>query len=329
MPRDLHEEARAWRAAAAELAAWTDAHLVNRRDVWGEYLPPSRRPTPNDKSRTAPAKGVRGHVQLSPRHLHAHFAGARVMGLHASDGAASRWLAFDFDCHAGDPATRAENLAASGRLVAALRVQGCAPVVEDSDGRGGLHVWVLFDAPVPTADAFCFADDLRTQAGATCEVFPKQRVIPPGRFGNWLRLPGRHHTRAHWSRMAHAGRWLAGRAAVGALLAAPSSSASRVPAAPPAILPSPAAIPPRRDTEGQDRRVAAYLAKVDRGLRDGRKCTAFRLGAALLHDFGLSPNAARSLLAEWNADNVPPLDDATLAALLVNAGTYGRGGRAA
>lgn len=329
MPRNLRVEARAWRGSAGALADWAEAHLVNRRDVWGEYLPLSRRTNPDDKSRTAPAKAARGRVRLSRGLLRAHFAGARVVGVHASDGDTSRWIAFDFDCHAGDEATRAENLAASGRLVAALRAQGCAPMVEDSDGRGGLHVWVLFDAPVPTADAFGFADDLRTRCDVCCETFPKQRGIPAGRYGNWLRLPGRHHTRAHWSRIARDGRWLAGRDAVAALCAAPLSPARSVPPAPPMIAPPLASSPLRLDPSSRDRRVLAYLAKVDRGLRDGRKRTAFRLAAALQHDFAMSPVEARDLLAAWNAHNAPPLDDETLALLLANAGMYGRGGRAA
>lgn len=329
MPRDLSAEARAWRAEASALAAWADAHLVNRRDVWGEYLPLSRRTTPDDKSRTAPAKAARGRVLLSRGLLRAHFAGTRVLGVHASDGDTSRWIAFDFDCHAGDAATRAENLAASGRLVAALRARGCAPMVEDSDGRGGLHVWVFFDAPVPTADAFCFADALRTAGDVTCETFPKQRAIPPERYGNWLRLPGHHHTRAHWSRISRDGHWRAGRDAVAALCAAPLSPARSVPPAPPMIAPPLDSSPVPLDPAFRDRRVLAYLAKVDRGLSDGRKRTAFRLAAALLHDFAVSATVARDLLAAWNAHNAPPLDDATLAVLLANAGQYGRGGRAA
>jgi hypothetical protein len=50
------------------------------------------------------------------------------------------------------------------------------------------------------------------------ETFPKQERIPPGKFGNWLRLPGRHHTRDHWSRVWKGREWLAGAEAVEELL---------------------------------------------------------------------------------------------------------------
>ena len=45
----------AWRHAAPQLAAWAERLLVNRRDVWGAYIPPERRRTPDQKSYTAPA----------------------------------------------------------------------------------------------------------------------------------------------------------------------------------------------------------------------------------------------------------------------------------
>jgi len=46
------------------------------------------------------------------------------------------------------------------------------------------------------------------------EGYPKQkRLAPPGEageFGNWLRLPGRHHKRPWYSRIWDGARWLDG-----------------------------------------------------------------------------------------------------------------------
>ena len=67
----------------------------------------------------------------------------------------------------------------------------------------------------------------------------------------------------------------------------------------------------------------AYVAKVDGGLADARKRTAFRLAAALLHDFQLGDNDVRGIVAAWNADNRPPLEETVLAAIVANAKRYG------
>lgn len=334
MPRDFAKEGSAWERSSGALAAWSVAHLVNRNDVWGEYVPVSRRGPGGPKSLTAPRRDERGSVFLTTDKLAAHFAGRVTLGLHASNGASSRWLAFDLDAHDGSDATR--NLDAAHRLSVALREAGAAPLVEDSDGRGGLHVWVVLDAPAPTADVFGFSDTMRSTLGlGSVETFPKQASIPAAGCGNWLRLPGRHHTRDHWSRVASGGRWLTGAEAVRALLTHPLTPASCIPAA---TLPT----APTAPKEAADRsycsppnsgrataRLAAYCARVDHGLSDGRKRKAFALGAAFVHDFALAFHEARALLDAWNGANVPPLDDTTLGAILANAARYGRGGRAA
>lgn len=328
MPRSTKPLGLASGADARALADWASQHLVNRRDVWGAYIPPERRSDPVRKSYTAPAVHDRGHAFLTHDILSDHFAGRRVIGLHASDGATSRWFAFDFDCHAGDERTRAENIDASARLVDTLRTRGFTPLLEDSDGRGGLHVWVVLDAPAPTADVFALVDELRVSLNLLAETFPKQATIPPGRFGNWLRLPGRHHTRDHVSRVRVCdGRWLEGPKAVRAVLTVRLSPASRIPHAP-APRVALAYVQPI-DWATRDRRLLAYVAKVDHGLGDGRKRAAFRLGAAFVHDFGLSQSEALQLLCAWNDHNAPALDTAVVAEILENAARYGRGGRAA
>src|SRR4051794_35960128 len=95
----------AWRANATELAAWTWSRLVNRTDVWGGYLPLSRR-TKTEKIVTKPPPAKRGGVTLKPAILRRHFAGAAVsdvVGLHTTSADNTcRWFLIEIDRHDGD-----------------------------------------------------------------------------------------------------------------------------------------------------------------------------------------------------------------------------------
>lgn len=71
--RDLAGEAGAWRTDATHLAAFSDARLVNRRDVWGGYYPRGMRETLG-KVHTAPRVKDRGTVTLSRSVIARHFA---------------------------------------------------------------------------------------------------------------------------------------------------------------------------------------------------------------------------------------------------------------
>src|SRR5262245_32295654 len=62
------------------------------------------------------------------------------------------------------------------------------------------------------------------------EIFPKQSEISAGKFGNWLRLPGRHHTRDHWTRVWDGQNWLEGIDAIEWILRIKGSSADMIPA---------------------------------------------------------------------------------------------------
>ena len=60
MSEYLDRIADEWRDRAGELAAWVDAHLVNRTDVWGRYLKEQYRKdnlqgTARNKAITAPS----------------------------------------------------------------------------------------------------------------------------------------------------------------------------------------------------------------------------------------------------------------------------------
>lgn len=51
------------------------------------------------------------------------------------------------------------------------------------------------------------------------ESFPKSPRLTGKRIGHWVRLPGCHHTRDHWTRVWDGGRWLDRKPAVRVILA--------------------------------------------------------------------------------------------------------------
>jgi len=134
----------------------------------------------------------------------------QLIGLHAkSKTSTSRWFGIDIDNHADD-ATSVDDLARRNLNAAVnwhdkLRSQGYDPILFDSNGAGGYHLWVLFKEPAPTEDVFSFAmetvaDWEEQQLDKLPETFPKR--VKKDSLGSWFRLPGLHHTRHH-----HAAVW--------------------------------------------------------------------------------------------------------------------------
>jgi hypothetical protein len=234
----------AWAADAESLAPWAKEKLVNRDDCWGTY---DQDPVPEGEKRrawTAYATQQPDQQGITQQRLSRHFRGECIIGLHTTSlDQRSRWVAWDIDHHTlGAPGLPAQNFTAALALTAELHRRGFASILEDSNGQGGYHIWCCFDQPVPTAAAFHWAHQVMDAVHLTVETFPKQPSTKDqhGKYklGNWLRLPGRHHSRPHWSRFYVEGQWLEGAAATAWLLHAPVNSASAVPAAP--------SIPPQR-----------------------------------------------------------------------------------
>jgi hypothetical protein len=220
-----------WRRGAAALAEWARRRMANRADAYGRYKPLDRRRDAKDTAFTAKA-------ELTPDVLTRHFRGRDVghlVGLHStSPSNTSLWLAFDVDRH-GDGGDPEANRRFAANLYAELVVMGFRPLLLTSNGRGGYHLIVFFDAPIPTATAHAFGRWLIRcwkDAGLAGppETFPKQAAITAADFGNWLRLFGRHHTLDHWSQVWDGrGGWLDGERAILAILDVEGDPESLIP----------------------------------------------------------------------------------------------------
>lgn len=223
--------ARAWSGSASELGEWTYRHLVNRTDVWGGYC---RTKTGKTQSFTFPSRGERGQVVLDPTRLAQHFRScgpADVVGLHTTaPGDTSRWLAFDIDAH-NEVDNPISNRDLANVIVAELAHRGYRSLLEDSNGRGGFHIWVIYDGPASTACVYTLGQQVLEAASGCSELFPKQPGLGRRPYGNWLRIPGRHHKHEHWSRFLLGDRWVEGAEAVAVLLNAPINSARTLPQA--------------------------------------------------------------------------------------------------
>lgn len=238
MAKDFFEQiADEWRERAAELANWAMKHLVNRTDVWGRYLKQQYRGTTNtgsakNKAITAPFRQERGKIFLQVTSLEKHFKakdGGGILGLHTSGSdQSSRWFALDIDLHDDDnlSITPEGNFVAATGWYRQLQEMGFDPLLMDSNGRGGFHLLVLLGRPMSTKSVrqFCnqlVADFDKKGLDIVPDLFPGTHGS--NRYGSWLRLPGRHHTHKHFTRVyndePHSSQtWLEGHDAIDRVL---------------------------------------------------------------------------------------------------------------
>src|SRR5262249_38520008 len=209
--------------------------------VWGAYRPLHERDktyTRKDGSTgtlgtatTKPREEDRGRVFLDTEVIARHYAGldpGHIAGLHATNkDNTSLWAAVDLDQKEKDPERarrKAEcNWAAALAWYNRLVQLGFVSLLEGSNGAGADHLWGLFNRAVPTQQVRQFMEWLTQDYAdygieAKPEIFPKQAGIGAEGYGNWLRLPGRHHTYDHWSRIWDGTTWLDGAAAIDYIL---------------------------------------------------------------------------------------------------------------
>lgn len=221
LPEAQNEE-QAWRENAGRLADWAFSHLLNRSDAHGAYLALEKR-TGDKVAFTAPSS-------VTMEQLKQHFESGRasnranLVGLHStSPESKCRWLVIDIDNHDRKPRLNEANKQAAQKLFARLREMGLQPLLVSSGSEGGYHIWLLFGQQVESQAVYALAKKLVAdwrQLGLASEpeTFPKQAELKPGEFGNFVRLPGIHHTRPAFSTIFDGEKWLKGQDAIDHLI---------------------------------------------------------------------------------------------------------------
>jgi hypothetical protein len=310
----------AWRREAGRLAQWTEERLVNRTDVYGSYLPAGSRQAGKGNNYTAPAnKGLRRPGTLTGEIIEEHYRGydqGSLIGLHAiSPDCTCRWFLIDIDQHGEDRAAlAAANAKAAFGWYAELQRRGFHPLLLDSNGRGGYHLLVVLSEAVASQRVHAFATQFVQDYAArgliqAPEVFPKQPdVNEQRRYGNWARLPGRHHTRDHWTKVWDGKNWLDDQAAVDAILGVKGD--------PPDLVPAVSCDRPRRVGVGQPRPryESAYdgddWLEILQGKEPGSRHQSLLQLAGFLLGKRLPPSVVEEICVIWNeARNDPPRDE--------------------
>jgi hypothetical protein len=221
----------AWANNAHRLTAWAEG-LIVQGDGFGQYLPIEKR--------TKEKKSFTNKNTLTPSIIRRHFVGryvADLIGVHSTvrdeKGCWSIMLVCDIDRHeeSVDPAI---TLKTALTWYERAHKYGLNPLLIDSNGVGGYHLFVIFDDEIETPLVYqlgqwLFHDWKDLGLSEKPETFPKQSEIDPGRWGNWIRLPGRHHTRDHWSKVWDGHQWLEGIDAIEWLLQAKRNPTNTIP----------------------------------------------------------------------------------------------------
>jgi hypothetical protein len=234
--RRLHWIAEEWLHYADRLAEWTMEHLVNRRDVWSQYI------VKNGEVSVVmlPVKERRksGAEMVTMNKLRRHYSGraiSHLIGLHSiSDHSTCKWFAIDIDLHDENvpnaDEVAAANFAAAIEWSEKLREIGMDPLLLDSNGVGGYHIWTLLDREYSLEDTYNFADEIRSNWEELSlprkpEIFPPKPKVEKDDLPYGLRLPGRHHYRQYYSRVYNfdalegENEWLEGGEAIEIMLA--------------------------------------------------------------------------------------------------------------
>ena len=287
----------AWTVHAAELTKWAYQSLYARDNAYPAWVKEV-----NDWRCV--------HTDLTGDVFQNHFHGATTIGTYTL-GRDSKclYVGWDIDHHDGDPGDPKANWRYACILCRRLTRIGANPLLEDSNGSGGYHVWLRFDERISGSVAHSVAIWLvrHCPAGIHAEAFPKQPDLnETRRYGNQMRLPGKHHKRDHWSRFFDGEKWLEGENAVRHLLdwqATDISVFSRrarefVPVAPSPVPTDTDTQPDQDEATAQARR---YLAKVP-GTQSGQNAArprACRLTMFVVHGFALATETAVEVLTEW------------------------------
>ena len=215
----------AWLTHCRELAAWAWERLAIKRDRHGMY--------------SVDGSAAWSFSEVTVGDLAAHFAGKITLGLGATSlDDQCLWVAWDMDNHVSDIATN-QNLDYGIVLRDRLRALGFnAVLIEDSDGKGGIHGLCLFAAPIPAKLAHAFskwiARDYKEHGLEKIECFPKNSTVQHtnAKCGTYLRTPAKHHKRDHWSRFYGVDDWMSQEDSVQLLLSQTGDDPALIPVSP-------------------------------------------------------------------------------------------------
>jgi hypothetical protein len=289
----------AWADHSDELTRWAYTSLYARDDAYPAW-----------SKRTNDWRCV--HEDLTKAVARDHFHGRQTIGTYTlGRDSTCLWVGWDIDRHDGDPGDPEANRRYAFMLFKRLVRMGANPLLEDSNGSGGFHVWLRFADRIPGSLAYSVAAWLVTHCPKKIhvEAFPKQPDLnETRRYGNQMRLPGKHHKRNHWSRFWDGEKWLAGDEACRWLLDFRATDVSVFPQRAREYVAPTFPKKPTSDTTptamNQDEAVLQarrYLAKVP-GTRSGQgqaRQRACRLAMFVVHGFALPTGTATEVLTEW------------------------------
>ncbi len=214
-----------------KLAPWLYANFFIRKNAFARYKP--------DGSPSC----IKDQVDVGV--IKRHCTGKQTIGAYTTDPEddCCLWQGGDIDWHDDDLPTPEGNLKFALAKWTYLEGIGLHPVLEDSNGKGGYHLWLLWIRRLLAREAYSFGHWLvRDHADfgiGKPEVFPKQPSIkkfakdaddlPPASYGNQMRLPGKHPKREHWSRIWDGSRWLEGTEAIDYLVSRSKSDPALIP----------------------------------------------------------------------------------------------------
>lgn len=147
-----------------------------------------------------------------------------------------------------------------------LRNFGANPLLEDSNGKGGFHIWLRFKERIPGTLAHSVASWVVKDCPETiaAEAFPKQPCLNKGRrFGNQIRLFGSHHKGGHWSKFYDGEKWLEGDEAVRYLLSWEATDPEKFPKEATEYVPPKTPKTPRPTTPGDTTGKEHWLTQFD------------------------------------------------------------------
>ena len=203
---------KAWRQSANVVSAWQTKTLLNRTDkivIWsnGQWT-----------------AIVGDAIQWLSANCRAMLP--TVVHPYSIDGRC-KWVCLDFDNHDSRGEIAQRNFDTATAILNTLLELGVVALLEDSDGQGGLHLWILFSPTIAVDDAYRFArwisSDYRDdkQNGFDIEKNPKRRNASGD--SNGVRVPGCHHKRNHVSRFWGDG-WVEGAEAIQLMLNTPRNN---------------------------------------------------------------------------------------------------------